>query len=265
MAYADGCYVGKRVKLELLSADEVRQIHESTLDVIENVGVMFHSQNALDVLEANGATVDRETTVAKIPGEVVEKALAHGAARVHARRPHARVRPAARRRAPLHLLRRLRRVLPRPRDRRRALVAQGGPRELRQGRAGARQRLGHLGRRQRPGLPHAEQGAARVRRLRAQLGQAQHRRLDQGGLGGAQPDRDGRGPGRRPRRAAQAADLHRHHLHREPAPPGALRHGPGAHPGRGRHPGELLPHADPRRDRARSRSPARPWSTTPSS
>ena len=27
MAYADGCYVGKRVKLELLSADEVRQIH----------------------------------------------------------------------------------------------------------------------------------------------------------------------------------------------------------------------------------------------
>ncbi len=133
MAYADGCYVGKRVKLELLSADEVRQIHESTLDVIENVGVMFHSQNALDVLEASGATVDRETTVAKIPGEIVEQALSHRAARVHARRPHSRVRPAARRRAHLHLLRRLRRVLPRPRNRRRAPVAQGGPRQLRAG------------------------------------------------------------------------------------------------------------------------------------
>ncbi len=52
MAYADKCYVGKRVKLDLLSDDEVRQIHEATLDVIENVGVKFHSQAALDILEA---------------------------------------------------------------------------------------------------------------------------------------------------------------------------------------------------------------------
>src|SRR5665648_417748 len=75
MAYADKCYVGKRVKLELLSQDDVKQIHEATLDVIENVGVKFHSQNALDILEANGASVDRETTVAKIPAAAVEKAM----------------------------------------------------------------------------------------------------------------------------------------------------------------------------------------------
>ncbi len=75
MPYADKCYVGKRVKLDLSREDEVRQIHEATLDVIESVGVKFHSQNALDILEAHGATVDRETTVAKIPGEVVEKAM----------------------------------------------------------------------------------------------------------------------------------------------------------------------------------------------
>ena len=75
MAYADKCYVGKRVKLDLLSQDDVRQIHEATLDVIENCGVKFHSQNALEVLEANGASVDRETTVAKIPAAVVEKAF----------------------------------------------------------------------------------------------------------------------------------------------------------------------------------------------
>ena len=75
MAYADKCYVGTRVTLELLSTDDIRQIHEATLDVIENVGVKYHSQTALDILEANGATVDRETTVAKIPAAVVEKAL----------------------------------------------------------------------------------------------------------------------------------------------------------------------------------------------
>jgi trimethylamine--corrinoid protein Co-methyltransferase len=75
MAYADKCYVGRRVELELLSPDEIRRIHEASLDIIENVGVKFHSQNALDVLEANGATIDRETTVAKIPAEVVERAM----------------------------------------------------------------------------------------------------------------------------------------------------------------------------------------------
>ncbi len=75
MAYADKCYVGKRVKLELLSPDDVKQIHEATLDVIENVGVKFHSHKALDILEANGATVDRESTVARIPAAVVEKAM----------------------------------------------------------------------------------------------------------------------------------------------------------------------------------------------
>ena len=75
MTYADSCYVGKRVKLELLSPEDVRQIHEATLDVIETVGVKYHSQQALDILEANGATVDRETTVARVPAAVVEKAL----------------------------------------------------------------------------------------------------------------------------------------------------------------------------------------------
>ncbi len=75
MAHADTCYIGKRVKLELLSPEDVRQIHEATLDVIESVGVKYHSQKALDILEAHGATVDRETTVAQIPAAVVEKAM----------------------------------------------------------------------------------------------------------------------------------------------------------------------------------------------
>ena len=75
MPYADTCHVGTRVKLDLLSAKEVRQIHDATLDVIENVGVMYHSQRALDILEQHGATVDRETTVAKVPAALVERAM----------------------------------------------------------------------------------------------------------------------------------------------------------------------------------------------
>ncbi len=76
MAYADGCYVGKRVKIDLLSPEQVQRIHESTLEVIETVGVKFHSKKALDILAEHGAAVDYETTVAKIPAEVCEQALA---------------------------------------------------------------------------------------------------------------------------------------------------------------------------------------------
>jgi trimethylamine--corrinoid protein Co-methyltransferase len=75
MAYADMCRVGERVKLDLLNESEVRQIHEATLDVLESVGVKFHSHKALDILEEHGATVDRETTVARIPADVIEAAM----------------------------------------------------------------------------------------------------------------------------------------------------------------------------------------------
>ena len=78
--HADGRYVGRRRTLEILAATDVARIHEASLDVLADVGVMFHSQRALDVLEAHGATVDRETTVAKIPAAAVEEALRDAAA-----------------------------------------------------------------------------------------------------------------------------------------------------------------------------------------
>ena len=76
MAHADGRFVGRRVKMEILTADEVRIVHERSLEVIEEVGITFHSRRALDILEEHGATVDRDTTVARIPPDVVERALA---------------------------------------------------------------------------------------------------------------------------------------------------------------------------------------------
>jgi trimethylamine--corrinoid protein Co-methyltransferase len=62
--------------MQILSPDEVARIHEASLEVLADVGVMFHSQRALDVLEAHGASVDRETTVARIPASAVEEAVA---------------------------------------------------------------------------------------------------------------------------------------------------------------------------------------------
>lgn len=75
MSHADGRYVGDRVKLEVLSHDEIETIHRSSLDLLAEVGIMLHSRRALDVVAEHGATVDYETTVAKLPPDLVERAL----------------------------------------------------------------------------------------------------------------------------------------------------------------------------------------------
>ncbi|MDZ7290041.1 MAG: trimethylamine methyltransferase family protein [candidate division KSB1 bacterium] len=64
-----------RLRLDILSAEEVRRIHTATLDVIESVGVKFPSQKALDIWETHGATVNRNTMIVKVPGRVIEEAL----------------------------------------------------------------------------------------------------------------------------------------------------------------------------------------------
>jgi len=77
MTYAETRSVGRRQRpLRVVSDDDVRRIHEATLDVLSTTGCTYYSQRALDVLAANGATVDRETTVAKLPPELVERAVA---------------------------------------------------------------------------------------------------------------------------------------------------------------------------------------------
>ncbi len=65
------------LSLNILSPEDVRRIHTATLDVIENVGVRFPSQKALDIWEAHGARVDRDTSIVKAPAALIEQALKH--------------------------------------------------------------------------------------------------------------------------------------------------------------------------------------------
>jgi trimethylamine--corrinoid protein Co-methyltransferase len=76
ITHANGRYVGPRRPLRILAETDVERIHEAALDVLAETGVMFHNDRALDVLEEHGASVDRETTVARIPASAVEEALA---------------------------------------------------------------------------------------------------------------------------------------------------------------------------------------------
>jgi trimethylamine---corrinoid protein Co-methyltransferase len=64
-----------KLKLEILTTEEVKKIHEATLWIIEHVGIRFPSQRALEIWEANGASVDHEKKIVKAKGDVIEEAL----------------------------------------------------------------------------------------------------------------------------------------------------------------------------------------------
>jgi trimethylamine--corrinoid protein Co-methyltransferase len=65
-----------RLSLNILDPEQVERIHSATLEVIERTGVRFPSRKALDIWEAHGATVDRDTMIVRVPGHVIEDALA---------------------------------------------------------------------------------------------------------------------------------------------------------------------------------------------
>jgi trimethylamine--corrinoid protein Co-methyltransferase len=63
------------LKLHLLNPEDIRQIHQATLEIIESTGVRFPSAKALAVWEEHGAKVDRNTMVVKAPAHIIESAL----------------------------------------------------------------------------------------------------------------------------------------------------------------------------------------------
>ncbi len=64
-----------RIKLEVLTKEDVKKIHETTLRIIEHVGVRFPSKRALEIWAAHGAAVDYERKIVKVKPHVVEEAL----------------------------------------------------------------------------------------------------------------------------------------------------------------------------------------------
>jgi len=64
-----------QLSINLLSEEDIKSIHEKTLEIIESVGVRFPSTRALDLWEENGAIVDRESQVIKASGDIIEGAL----------------------------------------------------------------------------------------------------------------------------------------------------------------------------------------------
>ena len=70
--------IAPRLHWDVLSSSDIERIHEATLTVLEDVGIRFPSPKALDILEANGCSVDRESEIVRLPRKVVMEAVAAG-------------------------------------------------------------------------------------------------------------------------------------------------------------------------------------------
>jgi trimethylamine--corrinoid protein Co-methyltransferase len=64
------------LRLEILSAGDLDAIHSETLQVLEETGVFVEDDEALDIFADGGARVDRAERMVRIPGEIVEEAVA---------------------------------------------------------------------------------------------------------------------------------------------------------------------------------------------
>jgi trimethylamine--corrinoid protein Co-methyltransferase len=64
-----------KLRLEVLTPQEVQKIHDATLWIIEEVGVRFPSKRALDIWAAHGASVDRDRMTVRARPELIETAL----------------------------------------------------------------------------------------------------------------------------------------------------------------------------------------------
>jgi len=66
--------VGKP-KIELLSEQELDAVHQTSLHILEQVGVYLPLKEALDILRDAGASVDYDAKIARIPPHVVETSI----------------------------------------------------------------------------------------------------------------------------------------------------------------------------------------------
>jgi len=56
-----------RINTEFLNQQEIEFIHDQSIQSLREIGIKVHSNSVLEILKKNGASVDFNTMVAKIP------------------------------------------------------------------------------------------------------------------------------------------------------------------------------------------------------
>ena len=60
---------------ELLSPAQIQQVHEASLEILEQVGLHVQNEEARQVFVKHGCVLENEKNIIKIPGAVVEQFL----------------------------------------------------------------------------------------------------------------------------------------------------------------------------------------------
>jgi len=66
-----------KVRVDVLTAEQVSEIRTATLQVLEATGVHFPSERALRIFAEHGADVDDETQIVRLPSNLVLEAMGH--------------------------------------------------------------------------------------------------------------------------------------------------------------------------------------------
>jgi len=70
-----GTYSLNGIGFELFTKDELKAIHEATLDVLMDPGIKVENDEAVRIFKEGGCIVDEKTNIVKIPEYVVRRAL----------------------------------------------------------------------------------------------------------------------------------------------------------------------------------------------
>ena len=70
------------LSLNILTRDEINQIHLGTIELLDHTGIFVEDDNALDRFEGAGARVDRQNKIVKIPPFLVEDAICSAPSKV---------------------------------------------------------------------------------------------------------------------------------------------------------------------------------------
>ncbi len=62
-------------KLRVLSDDQVKSIHEASLNVLEKTGVKFWDQGTIEVLKRAGAEVDKDRSIVRFPRDLIASSV----------------------------------------------------------------------------------------------------------------------------------------------------------------------------------------------
>ena len=64
------------ITTQIFSKEEMDAIHETTLKVLMDPGILVNNERARDIYRKAGCPVDDETKIVKIPKEIVDRMVA---------------------------------------------------------------------------------------------------------------------------------------------------------------------------------------------